>query len=474
MEAGLFSKLAVRTSFSMGFVKSYNPSNDLYRIGLDGKSEAVARPITSGVYKPYPPGTRVACIRFATSGWLIMGEVAFSKPPTRERESPSDAIYQKDLDLRGAIQDRYSIDMANFGDSEIDPLLEGDAIVANREDPRSYVRVYDNGDILSLASNFCFRLLNRVKNLAITWAKDCWAVFAGCSVKVETDDQTKKSTTNVSINSDPTDEADRDLDAAVGAISNTNRPTKNVSAESKGRTIEEGLWSLFGTHMLLEVDNKVKELRLSKVKIQSGTDTFGKTAQFRMNEDQMGLVWGSNKVTLNDDLTSLERGSHSIVMDDSRIALTWSEDKYIVLTDKGIQISGMLELVGGQLKLSSEAGLTSTVLVDGESVTVPSGTDGRPNLTYQVSGNKIDIGGSGEVDVINLNTDFSVRNFGLLDERFLTKYDTDMLAVKQHTHQVAITGTAPPQALPSQELGQTLDLPQAASSSGTLTSKTQS
>ena len=474
MRAGLFEVLTKQAYFCMGFIRSYNPDTNIYRVALDGLSEGVARPITSGSYKPYPIGTRVACIRFATSSWLIMGEVSVAKPPTKERQSPSGSVYQKDLELRKALHDRYNIDLADFGDRIVDPPLEGDVVMANRDDPRSYTQIYENGDILSFASNFCFQLLSRVKSLAMTWAKDFWGIFAGCSVKVQTDDTTKQSTTTVSINSDPSDEADRDLDVVAGAISNSIRPTKNISVETKGQTIAEGVWALLGIHGLFEVDNQAKEIRLSKVAIQAGKDTFGRDAQFRMNENQMGLVWGKNKVTLNDNLTAFERGAHSIVMDDKRIAFTWAPDKYIVLTDKGVQISGMLELVGGQLKLNSETGQTSTVLVDGSNVTVPEGTDGLPNLLYQVSGSRIDISGSGAVLAINLNTDLSVRNLGLVDERFLVKYDADMVAVKAHTHPVLITPTTPPMALPSEDIQESLDLPQAGTSSRILTSKTLS
>jgi hypothetical protein len=467
MRAGLFGETTTDAVFCMGFVRSYNPSSKIYRISLDGKSEGVARPILSGADKPWPQGTRVACIRFATSGWLIMGEVEKSKAPTKERESPSGSVAQKDQELRDALHDRYNIDLADFGDRVIDPPLEGDAVLANRDDPRSYIQVYENGDILSLASNFCFSLLSRVKSLAVTWAKDFWGIFAGCSVKVTTDDSTKLATTEVSINSDPSDEADRDLDLVAGAISNSNRPTKNLSLETKGKTIAEGIWALLGTHALFEVDNEAKEVRLSKVAIQAGQDTFGKDVQFRMNEDQVGLVWGKNKLTLNDNLAALERSGRSIVLDDNRLALTWGADKFIVLTDKGIQISGMLELVGGQLKLNSDPVETSQVVVDGENVTVPNGTDGQANLLYQVSGNTIDISGSGAVSAINLNTDFSVRNFGLVDDRFLTKYDQDMTILKSHEH-ISTTPGSP--TTPTGVL-QAADQPPAATQKSSLTSK---
>lgn len=467
MRSGLVEDEVRQAEFCMGFVRTYNPKSNIYRVALDGKSEGVARPILNGAYKPWPIGTRLACIRFATSSWLILGEVEKSKAPTKERKSPSDAVYQKDLELRDALHDRYNIDLADFGDRVIDPPLEGDVVIANRDDPRSYIQVYENGDILSLASNFCFTLLSRVKSMAVTWAKDFWGIFAGCSVKVTTDDTTKLATTEVSINSDPSDEADRDLDFVAGAVSNSNRPSKNISLEAKTKTIAEGIWALLGTHALFEVDNEAKEVRLSKVAIQAGQDVFGKDVQFRMNEDQMGLVWGKNKVTLNDNLTALERGSHSIVMDDNRIALTWGADKFIVLTDKGVQISGMLELVGGQLKLNSGVAETGVVVVDGENVTVPNGTDGQANLLYSVSGNKIDISGSGAVSAINLNTDFSVRNLGLVDERFLTKYDQDMLIIKSHEHISTTPGspTAPTGVL------QAADQPTAVTQKTSLTSK---
>lgn len=468
MRAGLFGDLNRQAVFAMGFVRSYNPETNTYRVSLDGRSEGFARPITSGVYKPYPPGGRVACIRFATSSWLIMGEVAKSSVPAKERESPSDAVYQKDLELRRAIHDRYDIDLADFGDRVIDPPLEGDVVMANRDDPRSYQQIYENGDILSFASNFCFTLLSRIKSLSVLWSKDFWGVFAGFSMKVQTNDETKLASTEVSINSDPSDEADRDLDFVAGAISNSKRPAKNVSVETKGKTIAEGIWALLGVHALLEVDNEAKEVRLSKVAIQGGQDTFGKDAQFRMNEEQMGLVWGKNKVTLNDNLTSLERGGHSIVIDDDRIALTWAADKFIVLTDKGVQISGMLELVGGQLKLNSGAAETSMVVVDGENIVVPNGTDGKANLLYSVSGNKIDVSGSGAVSAINLNTDFSVRNFGLVDERFFTKYDTDMAIIRSHEHTSTTPGSP---TTPFAGVLLAVDQPVSSSQKSSLTSK---
>ena len=467
MRAGLFGNLGWQAIFSMGLVRSYNPETNTYRVSLDGRSEGLARPITSGAYKPYPSGTRVACIRFATSSWLIMGEVAKSLAPTKERESPENAVYKKDLELRRAIHDRYDIDLADFGDHAVDPPLEGDVVVSNRDDPRSYQQIYENGDILSFASNFCFSLLSRIKSLAVLWSKDFWGVFSGFSMKVQTDDTTKLAATEISINSDPSDEADRDVEIVAGAISNTNRPSKNVSAETKARTISEGLWALFGVHALLEVDNEAKEVRLSKVAIQGGQDTFAKDVQFRMNENQMGLVWGKNKVTLNDNLTAFERGSHSIVMDDERIALTWAADKFIVLTDKGVQISGMLELVGGQIKFNSGVAKTAAVVVDGENVTVPTGTDGEANLLYSVSGNTIDISGSGAVSAINLNTDFSVRNRGLVDERFLTQYDKDMAIIKTHEHLSTTPGnsTAPTGVL------QVVDQPSSTLQKTSLTSK---
>jgi len=474
LRSGLFGDSAQEAAFNMGFVRTYDPGVNTYRIALDGKSEGIARPIMSGAYKPYPVGTRVACIKFATSSWLILGEVASSRAPTKERESPAGAVYQKDLELRRALHDRYSIDMADFGEYVIDPPLEGDVVMQNRDDPRSYHQIYENGDILSLASNFCFRLLSRVKSLAVTWAKDCWQIFAGYSFKVQTDDKTKQATTTISINSDPSDEADRDVDIVAGAVSNGNRPTKNVSVETKGQTISEGVWALLGTHALLEVDNQAKEVRLSKVAIQAGQDTFGKDAQFRMNENQIGLVWGDNKVVLSDSMLVLKRKGRSILMDDKRISLTWASDKFIALTDKGVQIAGMLEIVGGQLKFNSQSPMASSLVVDGESIQVPEGTDGVPNLTYQVSGDKLDISGSGELMAINLNTDLSVRGMGLVDERFLTKYDADMSAIKLHTHPVLITPGTPPTALQSTDIQQTLDQPQASSSSKVLTSKTLS
>jgi hypothetical protein len=463
----LFGDSKFGASFRMGFVRSYNPATNIYRIGLDHRSEGVARPITSGAYKPYPVGTRVACVIFLTSGWLILGEVAKAKGRTKEKTSPAGTVYKKDLELRRALHDRYDIDLADFGDPVVDPPLEGDAVMSNRDNPRSYHQVYENGDILSLASNFCFTLLSRIKSLAMIWSKDFWGIFAGFSIKVQTDDTTKQAATEVSINSDPSDEADRDMDFVGGAISNTNRPTKNISVETKGKTISEGIWTLFGGHTLFEVDNQAKEVRLSKVAINAGKDTFGKDAQFRMNEKQMGMVWGKNKVTLNDNLTSLERGGHSIVMDDDRIALTWAADKFIVLTDEGVQISGMLELVGGKLKLNSEPVETSTVLVDGENVIIPNGTDGQPNLTYQVSGNKIDISGSGAVSAVNLNTDFSVRNRGLVDERFLTQYDKDMGILKSHEH----ISTTPGNPTTSTGVLQAVDQPTSSSQKTSLTSK---
>lgn len=435
MPEGLFGGVS-EASFRMGKIISYNPSQNIYRVSLDGESEGVGRPITTGAYKPYPTKTRVACVKFFTSGWLILGEVAMAKGVKKDRESPTDSVQKKDQELRRALHDRYNIDMADFGDRTIDPPLEGDVVMANRDNPRSYNQIYENGDILSLASNFCFQLLSRVKSLAVLWSKDFWGIFAGFIMKVTTDDTTKQSTTEISINSDPSDEADRDLEIVAGAISNANRPTKNVSVEAKGKVISEGIWALLGTQALLEVDNRAKEVRLSKVAIQAGKDTFGKDAQFRMNEKQMGMVWGRNKVTLNDDLIVLERGGHSIVIDDDRISLTWAADKFIALTDKGVQISGMLELVGGQLKLNSDSVGTSTVVVDGENITVPNGTDGQANLAYQVSGTTINLRGDGPILAINLNTDLSVRNFGLVDERFLTKYDNDHSPVRDHTHLV--------------------------------------
>ncbi len=467
MGAGLYEELGKMPTFAMGFVRSYNPENNTYRVALDGMSEGLARPIMNGAYKPYPPLSRVACIRFVTSSWLIMGEVTKASAPTEERESPTNAVYKKDLELRQAIHDRYDIDLADFGDRVIDPPLEGDVVVSNRDDPRSYQQIYENGDVLSFASNFCFFLLSRIKSLAVLWSRDFWGIFAGFSMKVQTDDTTKLASTEININSDPSDEADRDVEFVAGAISNSKRPSKNLSLETKAGTISEGVWALFGAHVLLEVDNQAKEVRLSKVAIQGGQDTSTEDAQFRMNEKQMGLVWGKNKVTLNDNLTALERGGHSIVIDDDRIALTWAADKFIVLTDKGVQISGMLELVGGKLKLNSEPVGTSIVVVDGENLIVPNGTDGQANLLYSVSGATIDISGSGAVSAINLNTDFSVRNFGLVDDRFLTKYDTDMALIRHHEH----TSTTP--GSPTLPTGVLLpvDIPVSVTQKSSLTSK---
>jgi hypothetical protein len=447
MRSGLFGEDGGKTEFCMGWVRSYNPDTNIYRIALDGKSEGVARPITTGAYKPYPvgkgrSGTRVACVRFPTSGWLILGEVATSKAPTKERESPSNAVYKKDLELRRAIHDRYGIDLADFGDNIIDPPLEGDVVMQNRDDPRSYHQIYENGDILSLASNFCFSLLSRVKSLTVRWAKDCWDVFAGYSFKVTTDDTTKQATTEVSINSDPSDEADRDVELVAGAISNSQRPTKNKSFETKGKTIAEGLWALLGTHALLEVDNQAKEVRLSKVKIQAGKDVSVEDGQFRMNEKQIGFLWGDNKVTLNDDLTAIQREQHSIVIDDNQLALTWSADKYIVISDKGVKISGMLDMTPGTFKVATIPGIATPTVVDGEPLLVGQGTDGIPNLRFDAVGEALQFTAIGGATAISFNTDFLVRNFALLNEEFLTKYNYDIgMQLKQHQHISAQSGS---------------------------------
>jgi hypothetical protein len=467
MRAGLTNDQASSAIFCMGRVRSYNPGTNTYRIGLDGKSEGVATPITSGVYKPYPINTRVACIRFSTSGWLILGEVSVAKAPTKDRESPAGTVYEKDLELRNALHDRYSIDMANFGDSVLEPPLEGDAVLSNRDDPRSYIQVYENGDILSLASNFCFSLLSRAKNLAVTWAKDCWAIFAGCSVKVETDDNTKKASTTISINSDPTDESDRDVEIVAGAISNSNRPTKNISTQTIGGTLSEGVWALFGLHSLLEVDNQAKEVRLSKVDIQSGKDVSTKDVQFRMNEDQIEVVWDTGKFVFEDDFIYMDKAGSQLFLDQSRISLKRGNN-FIVVSDSGIKISGTLELAGGNLRFDEKPGETDQKELDGGFIDVPKETVGAPNITYAIPDKKtLEISGSGEVSAINLNTDFSVRNFALVDERFLTKYDTDMNILKTHEHISTTPGS------PTTPLGvlQTIDVPPAAASKTNLTTK---
>lgn len=462
---GLFGDDGSETIFRAGYIRYWNPDKETYRISLDGMSEGVGRPVKNGAFKPFPADTRVLCLLLPTTTWLVLGEIGASRNRDEVPQAPDDEILQKDIALRRALHDRYDIDSANFADPAEDPVLEGDALLSNRAKRRSFFRVFENGDLLSLASTFCFLLMSKAKRLFYVWAKQAFFYFAGLVVRTRVNDETKTATVELAVNSDPSDEADRDVTLVAGYVKSDTRQSENVSDRTKSRQLEEGVWLLFGGHSLLEVDNQAEEIRLSQV---SGSAS---RQQIRMNPDETVLDWEERQsvrigdsgiearwkeaaLSLADEAVRLELGGSAITINQDGLSVVWGGGTHLILNDHGVQVRGLLELAGEGILFSPNAQ---------EPAGVSAGA--RANLMVSVSGSAM-TWRLQDVTSLDLVSNFTVRNLALVDERFLGAYDQDMLTIKGHTHPVppALTAILSPNLA-------TADLPPANARKTTLTSK---
>lgn len=447
MRSGITHDESVAPVFRTGVIRYYHVDKGSYRVTLDGQNEAIARPLKNGAYRPYPSGTRVLCVRVPTTTWLVLGEIEPSQVPNEVPLSPDEAIQKKDAEFRRTVSTRYSVEDAALGDPAERKALEGDALVANRRAPQSFVHLYSSGDVLAYASSFCFMLLSAVKRLFYVWAKEAFLYFAGLVIKTTVSDDNKTAKVDLVINSDPADAEDRDLTFKAGYLGGDNLPSAAVSEKTKGAKIEEGLWALFGDHTLLEVDNTRRELRISGVSIKSNTESALKKSltqnrrQIRMNQDETVVCWqekdheisvkkdgvrarwGTSDLEITDDAVHLKQGDVGFFIDKDRLAARWSNAVKMVLNSNGVQIGGLLELVGPGIRFTETA-------EDG----VAAGA--QPNLAVSVMGSSLQWTVQGGLVDLEVASNMTVRKRALVDERFFTSYDLDMTTIRGHIHPV--------------------------------------
>lgn len=496
---GFITDGAVRPELRGGTIRSYNPQTELYKVAVDGKGDINSiRAMKFGANKPYRRNIRVLCVRLRTIQWVIIGEVPEFVHPTETAKSPGDAIADKDKKSRGAVGDKLQIFAASAKKAGEETHYEGDTILDNAKG--SFIKILESGDIWGLASYFCFFLFSAVKQLVYFKARDAIFDFAGFLFHAETDESTKRATATLDVTGDQQQEADPDISVRTGylggrslfssesgmtpshvpgltltelnvaggigivstadvllpsgsaSVSDTvASSTGSPSAEKDGRV----LWGLFGGHTLLEVDNTLEEVRLSRAAatrvrgVARNAET--ETKQLRMNKQELSLRWKDCWVSVNDSRASVSYGDNYLSVDDKKASMVFG-DSFIVVNENGVQIKGFLELVGGKIRLVDEiAG--AFILPDAGGV--QKGAMANINFTNL------------PLPLLDLMMNMTVTKRSLVTELFLPVYDNDMDYLKKHSHPLDPTKTT---ALPDPGLAANLDQPTAVSQKPALTS----
>jgi len=399
--------------FATGHIKSYNPELGTYTVSLTGVSEAPsARPINSGIRKPIPKNAKVACMQPPYGAWLILGEIDEIQPAKKVPTSPDDTITEKDMQARGLDKSKYSIDAAAFRNPKDEKQYEGDAVLQNRNEPRSFIKVYEKGDIYALATQFCFFLLSAVKEAFLLVANEASIIFSGFSIKTAVDTANKSMMAAVVVNGDLSQDQKTDFSARAG----------RVGTDEVG----QGILASLGDHTKLLVDNEKREVKLSRM------DDAGYERSVDVKKEEFDALWGDNEVHVNKDSLTVGRKTHKIAIDDNRLALQWDKNNYIVINERGIKIQGKLMIAGKEMLL------TNTTKEEDDPAGIGEGD--QMNVEYAIgeAGGPLKLTLKGNLNRLELDTDVTVREMALVNENFLPLYDADMGMLRSHTHPVNI------------------------------------
>lgn len=433
------------TQITTGHVKSYDPSLGTYVIALTARSEAHGvRAITSGIKKPFPVNTKVVCALSPYSAWLILGEIDEIQPAKKVPKSPDDTITEKDMQARGLDKSKYNIDSAAFGNFKDEKHYEGDAVLQNRNDPPSFIKVYEKGDIYALASKFCFSLWSAVKDAFLLVAGEASIIFSGFAVKTAVDTANKSMVADLVVNGDLSQDQKTDFAARVG----------KVGTDEVG----QGILASLGDHTKLLVDNEKREVKLSR------TDDAGYERSLLVKKEEFDALWGDNEVHVKKDSLTIGRKTHRIAIDDNRLALQWDKNNFIVLNERGIKIQGKLMIAGKEMLL------TNATKEEDDPAGIGEGD--QMNVEYAIgeAGGPLKLTLKGNLNRLELDTDVTVREMALVNENFLPLYDTDMGMLRTHMHPITIE---PPEALPSPNTAG-VDMPATNARKATITSKRSS
>lgn len=399
--------------FTTGHIKRYDPSLGTYVVALTGKAEAHGvRAINTGVRRPIAKNKKVACMLLPIGAWLILGEIDEIQPPKDVSRSPDDSIDSKDKQARGLDKSRYNIDSADFRDPKDEKHYEGDAVLQNRNDPFSFVKVYEKGDIYALASRFCFALWSAVKEAFLLVANEASIVFSGVSFKTSVDPSNKTMTADIEVKGDLSEGQKIDLAVRAGKVGTTE--------------VDRGLLASLGDHTKLLVDNEKREVKLSR------TDDAGYERSLDVKKETLDALWGDNEVHVKKDSLTVGRKTHKIAIDDNRISLQWDKNNYLVINERGIKIQGKLMVAGKEMLL------TNQTTQEDDPAGISEGD--QMNVEYAIgeAGGPLKLTLKGNLNRLNLDTDVTVREMALVDQRFLPMYDEDMAVLRSHTHPVNI------------------------------------
>lgn len=490
---------------SCGEIVAYNPETDLYTVDVFGVGDVDAvRAMKNGVYRPYPENTKVVCLRVRTIQWIILGGIPNWESPEDPPQSPTDTTAEQDKKKRRATADKFQVFAASARKVAEEVHYDGDSVLDNGKG--SFIKILESGDIWGLASFACFFLFSTVRNICMIRARDALISFTGFILGVETDTSIKRATAKLDVTGDQKADTDPDFSVRMGYLGGQNlfeqEAKKSTSAlpeltlaptnvaggtgivstadvgvddlptqsASVSDTLASGagapsaakdgrvLWSLFGSHALMEVDNSTEEVRLSRVSVQRNSKTNAaqntetEIKQFRMNGEELAFQWKDRLVTLNESRISCSYGDNYLSIDDKKASLVFGEN-FIIVNDNGVQIKGYLELVGGSINLvASEQAKAIRPELGG----VAKG--GVANMSFSML----------PLPLLDLTMSMTVNKLALVNETFLPAYDIDMQQIQTHSHPLDPQKTT---ALPDPKLSEALDQPTKQTQKSALTSK---
>lgn len=180
--------------FCTGYVKSYNEDTRTYTVNVTGYGEQPCKQLSTGLLRPYKERAQVVVGCFRGSDWTVIGEVP---QPAIGPEGLSRSSDESLAKSRGRVTDAASAEAAFFpsfremdsaGEPEV-PVLHGDVRIENRTERnmlRSFLHIFNFGDILLKAKSACYIYLSRSRSKIVLRARELRERFSGYQRTIET------------------------------------------------------------------------------------------------------------------------------------------------------------------------------------------------------------------------------------------------------------------------------------------------
>jgi hypothetical protein len=368
-----------------GAVSTYAPDSKLYSVLVGQYGTRYCRKLLTGVDKPLAAGSRVLVGYFPGVDWLIIGELDALPPSTASSPATFEAsIARQESELVEPLMAPIG-DLPNFAQLDIDgevedPSFSGDVSLENRSERvnnRARLKIYSYGSILMRASRLCYDYWHKSDNTIIRQARNLIRIAFGYKETVITSvidpkgatTRTEELRANTLVR--PTTIDKQTVTGYVEATAKVAGPALLGTV-----VVNRGQRTLYDQHNLAEVDNDTRTVRWQQavgdklLSVQAGSfvaenaphpvtnvqnpqtpdgiagetnavvaaglharlgDSFDVVVDTAANECVIESLETNQKIVVNDDGITMQRGSQSFRLDDN--GLTINATKFKVVAD---------------------------------------------------------------------------------------------------------------------------------------------